>query len=291
MIPAVAQDQQPPIITVPTDGSGLASGNSAASSGGLLTMMQTLQAIQEQLRGLENQVEIENHQISRLQAQQQSFFADFDQQLRQLKHGGVAPSTQLSPSGAASGGLNAGVAQTPGSSAGGLGVTVIPPNTGSVAPSASGVAVAVPPPSPTAQGSAPSSSVLGASQDGAKAAYDRAFNFLREGRYQHAVAGFQGFLQSYPHDKRAAEAQYWVAETDYVEREYPQADAAFKTLVTRYPMSKKVPNALLKIGFIAKWQGHPNKARSTWQGLIAQYPKSMAAQVARNSLSSLSPGT
>jgi TolA-binding protein len=82
-----------------------------------------------------------------------------------------------------------------------------------------------------------------------------------------------------------------VAETDYVERDYPKASRAFKALVTHYPASKKVPNALLKMGYIAKWQGHPGKARSTWQQLIARYPKSMAAQVARNSLTNLGPGT
>ena len=121
--------------------------------------------------------------------------------------------------------------------------------------------------------------------------YDKAFNLLRAGRYRHAVAAFQAFLQAHPHDKRAARAQYWVAETDYVERDYPSAEQAFKALVDGYPQSKRVPNALLKMGYIAKWQGHPNKARTTWKGLIARYPGTMAAQVARNSLTNLgAPG-
>ena len=119
--------------------------------------------------------------------------------------------------------------------------------------------------------------------------YDKAFNLLRAGRYRHAVAAFEAYLAAHPHDKRAAKAQYWVAETDYVERDYPSAQKAFDRLVTHYPKSTKVPNALLKMGYIAKWEGHPNKARTTWKTLIAQYPKSMAAQVARNSLTNLGP--
>lgn len=285
MIPAAAHDRQPPIITIPTDGSD------AASRAGLLSLMETLHGIREQLRSLENQVEIENHEISRLRTQQQEFFADFDRQLRQLKGGGhagaIGPRAPLSPPGAASGGLNGSAAQIPGNSQGGTGIIVIPPDTNPGGAPASGLAVAVP---PTGQTSAPSSGALGGGQDSAKSVYDSAFTLLRAGRYRHAVSAFQSFLQKYPHDKRAAKAQYWVAETNYVEREYPQADVAFRALVTRYPTSKKVPNALLKMGYIAKWQGHPNKARSTWQGLIAQYPKSMAAQVARNSLSKLGPG-
>jgi tol-pal system protein YbgF len=104
------------------------------------------------------------------------------------------------------------------------------------------------------------------------------------------VAAFQDFLKKYPHNKHAAKAQYWVAETDYVERQYPAAQQSFRTLVTQYPTSKKVPNALLKMGYIAKWQGHANKARTIWEKLVTEYPKSMAAQVARNSLTNLGPG-
>ncbi|MHB8252487.1 MAG: tol-pal system protein YbgF [Acidiferrobacter sp.] len=289
VIPAAAHAGQPPIISIPTDGAN------PASRAGLLSLMQTLHGIREQLRSLENQAEIENHNISRLRAQQQAFFADFDRQLRQLNGGGHAgalePDAPQSPPGAASGG-NA--AQAPGHSGGAQGdsgVIVIPPEAGPVV---------VPPQSasaPMAQAASsatvPALSVTtGKSGEGqARAAYDHAFNLLRAGRYQHSVLAFQSFLQAYPHNQRAAQAQYWVAETDYVEREYPKAEIAFKTLVARYPESKKVPNALLKMGYIAKWQGHPNKARSTWQRLVTQYPKSMAAQVARNSLTNLGPGT
>ena len=288
-IPAAAHDRAPPIISIPLDGS------SSTSRAGLLALMGTLRGIREQLRSLENQAEIENHEISRLRAQQQAFFADFDRQLRHLKGGGQgAGGSQApqSPPDAASGSGTTGQSAAPAPSAN-SGITVIPPDAGSPAPKH----VSPPPPS-IAGGTAatgPTGTLAGtpAGTPGqtAHAAYQHAFDLLRAGRYRHAVSAFQTFLRDYPQDRRASQAQYWVAETDYVERDYPKASRAFKALVTHYPASKKVPNALLKMGYIAKWQGHPGKARSTWQQLIARYPKSMAAQVARNSLTNLGPGT
>lgn len=272
-IPALAHDREPPIISIPTDGAN------PSSRAGLLSLMETLRGIREQLRSLENQVEIENHRISRLRAQQQAFFADFDRQLRHAHGAAPAGTGPQSPPDAA--------ANAAGSS--GSGVTVIPPDVSQptvVTPSAP----ASPSSGATGTGAA-SGSAPGAKKRGARKMYETAFNLLRAGRYRHAVAAFQAFLQAHPHDKRAGRAQYWVAETDYVERDYPRAERAFKALVTRYPHSKRVPNALLKMGYIAKWQGHPNKARATWKGLIAQYPGTMAAQVARNSLTNLgTPG-
>ena len=278
-IPAAAHDRGPPIISIPTNGSN------PTSRAGLLALMETLRGIREQLRSLENQAEIENHEIRRLRTQQQAFFSDFDRQLRHLKGGdqGTAGESQApqSPPDAASGDATTGQGAAASASSG---VTVIPPDAGTPKP-----AYISPPPPSVAQG-ALASGPTGVGQT-AHAAYQQAFNLLRAGRYRHAVTAFQAFLRDYPQNKRASQAQYWVAETDYVERDYPKASWAFKALVTRYPASKKVPNALLKMGYIAKWQGHPKKARSIWQRLIAQYPKSMAAQVARNSLTNLSPGT
>ena len=273
-VPTIAHDREPPIISIPTDGAN------PSSRAGLLSLMETLRAIREQLRSLENQVEIENHKISRLRQQQQAFFADFDRQLRHARGAGTAAGVApQSPPDAAG--------NTAGSS--GSGVTVIPPDT-------SGPTVVTPsapsgPPASTSGTGTGAGSTSSAERGGAQKMYDKAFNLLRAGRYRHAVSAFQAFLQAHPHDKRAARAQYWVAETDYVERDYPSAEQAFKALVDGYPQSKRVPNALLKMGYIAKWQGHPNKARTTWQGLIARYPGTMAAQVARNSLTNLgAPG-
>ncbi len=281
-IPAAAHDRRPPIISIPTNGAN------PASRAGLLALMETLRGIREQLRSLENQAEIENHKINRLRVQQQTFFADFDRQLRHLKGGGqgAAGGSQASqgPPGAASSDGAAGQDAAPSAN---LGVTVVPPDAGTPVPKRS----QAPSTPPVVAGSGQALEPPGSQGQTAHAAYQSAFNLLRAGRYRHAVSAFQAFLQKHPLNRRASQAQYWVAETDYVEREYSKAGRAFKRLVTRYPTSKKVPNALLKMGYIAKWQGHPNKARSTWQQLIAHYPKSMAAQVARNSLTNLGPGT
>nr|WP_298135995.1 tol-pal system protein YbgF [Acidiferrobacter sp.] len=282
-IPAVAYDRQPPIISIPTNGTG------SSSRAGLLSLLETLHAIRQQLRSLENQVEIENHKISRLRQQQQAFFADIDRRLRHLQKVTAAPA--VAPQGP-----SVAVAPQAGSGSGtagsGSGIVVIPPNTTPAAvspPASTGTVVGATSAASPSAASTTSGGGVAASQGhvSAKEMYAKALNLLRAGRYQHAVAAFRVFLQAYPEDKRAAKAQYWVAETDYVERDYPDAEQAFKTLVARYPGSRKVPSALLKMGYIAKWQGHANKARIIWKGLIARYPKATATQVARNAVKNL----
>ncbi|MHB1567533.1 MAG: tol-pal system protein YbgF [Acidiferrobacter sp.] len=295
-VPVLARDYQAPIISFPTS----AQADSSVSRAGLLSLLQTLQGIREQLRSLENQSEIESHRIQLLKAQQQAFFADFDRQLRRLAHQSgssasgslppdaatlVVPAAPTTPPSAPSGVPAApttapGAASVPPTATLPPNVTVVPP--GRVAPptAATGASAVVPPDTAnTAVASVPT----------ARAAYDTAFNDLRAGRYNHAVAAFQGFLVAYPTNHRAEQAQYWIAETQYVERHYRAAQQAFTQLVHRYPHSKRVPNARLKLGYIAKWGGHPHKAQHIWQALVQHYPDSTAAEIARQAISHLGP--
>ena len=308
--PVIASAQDAPIISIPT--SGVVA--NPDTSAGLLSLLRELRGIRDQLRSLENQSEIENHRIERLRAQQQSFFADFARQLRLLRHqqgqmtsggtiqGNLPPSSaSVAPASGVSAPPSSSVPSTSGSAAPGAGNANSTP---AVTPPSSSVASGVTSPTAPANvspGAAQAGSGTGSSGSGvtpppvgsasAQAAYDKAFNLLRAGLYHRAIGAFHGFLATYPANKRASKAQYWIAETEYVERNYPAARTAFKTLVTQYPSSTKVPNALLKIGYIAKWEGKPIQARKTWNGLIRRYPSSTAAQVARSALSNLGPNT
>lgn len=293
-VPVFARGYQAPIISYPT-----VAQTTPISPAGLLSLLQTLRGIREQLRSLENQSEIQSHRIRLLKAQQQAFFADFARQLRRLAHEksgssvsgsspsdttatitpgvphpGTVPAVAPARSTAATGSPPPAAALPPN-------VTVVPPITAAVpATAATGVSGTTPPPV-VAAGVGPVPT--------ARQAYAAAFDDLRAGRYNHAVTAFQRFLVAYPTSPRAKLAQYWIAETQYVERHYRAARQSFTRLVDRYPHSKRVPNALLKLGYIAKWRGHPHSARHIWQGLVQRYPGSTAAEVARQALSHLGP--
>ncbi|MEZ5582267.1 MAG: tol-pal system protein YbgF [Candidatus Competibacteraceae bacterium] len=83
-----------------------------------------------------------------------------------------------------------------------------------------------------------------------RAAYNAAFNRLREGRYSQAISGFNSFIRTYPDSNLASNAQYWLGEAYYVNRDFERAEDAFVALGINYPNSDRVPDTLLKLGYI-----------------------------------------
>ena len=79
--------------------------------------------------------------------------------------------------------------------------------------------------------------------------YKAAFELVKEQRYELAVFAFEQFLVSFPDSDRAANAQYWLAESYYVTQEYNEALSSFQVVIDDYPRSRKVADALLKLGY------------------------------------------
>ncbi|QQS53679.1 MAG: tol-pal system protein YbgF [Candidatus Competibacteraceae bacterium] len=122
---------------------------------------------------------------------------------------------------------------------------------------------------------------------GAQADFDAALGELREGRHARAIAGFQGFLNTYSDSDRAGDAQYWLGESYYLSRDYGAAKEAFINLGVRYPESARLPDALLKLGYIYGETGDTNRAREVLQKLVQAYPNTQAARLAERRLQSL----
>ena len=120
-----------------------------------------------------------------------------------------------------------------------------------------------------------------------QAAYDTAFNMLREGHFEQSVANFQEFLRNYPNSRLAGNAQYWLGEAYYVTRDFENAKQAFINLGVSYPNSDKVPDALLKLGYIYGELGDKAKAREILNKVMQAYPGSQAASLAQKRLSLL----
>ncbi|HXF08884.1 MAG TPA: tol-pal system protein YbgF [Candidatus Acidoferrales bacterium] len=122
---------------------------------------------------------------------------------------------------------------------------------------------------------------------GEQASYDVAFNFLKEGRYPQATEAFSRFLQQYPSSRLAANAQYWLGESQYVARDYDAALLQFRKVVEQYPGNPKVADALLKIGYIYAEKQQWSDAKSALDRVIREYPQSGAADLARQRLNRL----
>jgi tol-pal system protein YbgF len=129
--------------------------------------------------------------------------------------------------------------------------------------------------------------VIGAPAGGEQATYDAAFTALKASDYPKAIAGFRNFVATYPTSPLASNAQYWLGEAHYVNREYQNAITAFQRVTTDWPESRKAPDALVKIGFTQAALSRNGDARVTLEDVVRRYPGSEAAQLAAERLKRL----
>lgn len=120
-----------------------------------------------------------------------------------------------------------------------------------------------------------------------QADFDAALAEWREGRYLEAITAWQGFLDAHPNSKRASDAQYWLGEAYYINRDYHSAKEAFINLGLNDPQSARLPDALLKLGYIYGELGDIARAREVLQKLMHVYPDTQAARLAERRLQSL----
>ena len=92
-----------------------------------------------------------------------------------------------------------------------------------------------------------------------------------------AVLEFVDFMAKYPRHPLAANAQYWIGEAYYVQRDYRQALTEFQKVPHVVAESPKVPDALLKVGLCYRNLRDESRARQTWDRVVKDYPKSQAA--------------
>ena len=118
--------------------------------------------------------------------------------------------------------------------------------------------------------------------------YKNAFTLLKQGKYDDSIIAFETFLETYPGSKYAANAQYWLAEANYVSKRYPQALTEFSKVINQYPASSKVPDAKLKLGFTHYELEQYEEARIELTRLRAQFPNSSVAALAQQRLERMS---
>jgi tol-pal system protein YbgF len=120
-----------------------------------------------------------------------------------------------------------------------------------------------------------------------KAAYDQAFQALKDLRYADAAEEFQSFLTRYPNSEYSDNAQYWLGESYYVTRNYDLALRAFQDLLDNFPESPKAPDALLKIGYTHYELEQWDSARAALTQVQEKYPDSTLSRLAENRLRSM----
>lgn len=207
-----------------------------------------------QLRG-----EIENlgYEIEQLKRKQRDLYLDVDQRLGAMQGGTSAPVGPAVPV----------AAPTP------------TPPPAPVPPATAGV-----PPA-----SAPGPAPVIADRSQIQAEYKAAYDLLspQQKRYGESAKAFAAFLEKYPNDKLAPNAQYWLGEAHYVSQQNAEALAAFQQVVSRHPESTKAPAALFKIGRLQQAAGDNAAAREAYERVVNDYPNSPAVGLSRQRLQQL----
>jgi tol-pal system protein YbgF len=109
------------------------------------------------------------------------------------------------------------------------------------------------------------------------------------GKYSLAISGFQTLLSEWPKSEQADDALYYIGYSYAQEKKYAEAAKAFNDVIQTYPSGDKVPDAYVDLGAAQRALGQIDAARTTWQAVIAKYPGSSSAIMAKQRLDGLSP--
>jgi len=214
----------------------------------LIQIANQLEQLRADTQALRGEVETLRFETESGAERQRQLYLDIDQRLQALE----------SQSRGGFGGANQGIGGSPAPGAGGFA------NSGA----ASGGAPAA--------GGAPGPRPTGTDDDN----YQAAFELLQARRYQDAAREFMRFLDAFPDSPLADNAQYWLAETYYVQREFATALPEFQKVLDLYPQSDKLADSLLKVGYCNYELQQWDAARTALQQVMRDYPGTTAAQLA-----------
>jgi len=118
--------------------------------------------------------------------------------------------------------------------------------------------------------------------------FNQALKALQEDRsYPRARSLLGAFLAKHPGHELADDAQYWIGQTYFEERNYERAILAFNKVQVDYANGDKAPDALLQEGLSFLNLGDRASARELLMRLQQRYPNSEAARTAAERLKNL----
>ena len=107
--------------------------------------------------------------------------------------------------------------------------------------------------------------------------YESAYGYVLNGEYELAETSFKTFIANHPTDKRIGSAQFWLGESYYVRSRNKEAADAFLKSYTQFPDGPKAPDSLLKLGLSLSALGEKKASCTTYDELLAKYPKASKA--------------
>lgn len=115
-------------------------------------------------------------------------------------------------------------------------------------------------------------------------AYEAALGQFKAGKYKEAAAAFGGFVQQYPDSDLTPNAQFWLGNAWYAQRNCYKTIENHATVVQKYATSPKAPDSLLAIATCQQELGNTAGAKRSLETLVARYPGTPAADTAQQRL-------
>jgi len=147
------------------------------------------------------------------------------------------------------------------------------------ASSPSGGAITQPTGSPASSpsGSAPSADTL----------YSNGLRDITSGKYDLARSEFQDYLKYYGDTDLASNAQFYLGEIAYSQRQYSQAVSEYEKVLSNYPKSFKLAPARLKKGMALIEMGQKTPGVKELREVVKRYPGTEEERRARAKLKEL----
>jgi TolA-binding protein len=117
----------------------------------------------------------------------------------------------------------------------------------------------------------------------ARELHDLSLEQLRRGSPVTARAGFSKLIEDYPDDPLVADALFFVGES-WEGAEPDSAIASYERVAQDHRDSERAPTALYRLGLIAERRDDQDGARLYFQRVVAGYPQSDEAELARAKL-------
>jgi tol-pal system protein YbgF len=114
--------------------------------------------------------------------------------------------------------------------------------------------------------------------------YSNGLRDLTGGKYDLAQSEFQDYLKYYGDTDLASNAQYWLGEIAYAQKNYDVAVQQFDKVINNYPKSFKLASARYKKGMALLELGQKNSGVKELREVVRRYPGTEEERRARAKL-------
>ena len=242
--------QQPMVqdLSASSAGSFYQQADTQVASNGALVLFNQVQEHQREIQELRGQMEELRHQLEQLRSQGEQRYLDMDDRLFALESGEATSNAADVPS--------------------------------SVSESTTDLQAADSPDSAADDQEAEAPEVSNNTSPEVQEAYQAAFAFVQNRKFNEAVSAFNAFVDDYPESQLTPNGYYWLGELHAANDDLAEAEMSFSKVINDFGGSNKVADALYKLGLVKARQGDTERSRELLARVQEEFPQSSAAGLA-----------